>query len=87
MKFEYDSGKSDWNLMKHNIDFIDAQQIWRDPEAILDAPARSEVEPRWMAIGKHKGFIWAVIYTRNNDAIRIISARRARSEEKEIYGY
>ena len=49
--FEYDDRKSAANLVKHGIDFIDAQALWLDPD-LLEIPAKIEDEPRYLAIGK-----------------------------------
>jgi hypothetical protein len=42
-------------------------------------------EPRYMAIGKIKEKHWSVIITRRSEKIRIISARRSRSDEVKLY--
>jgi len=39
------------NQEKHNIDFVNAQQLWADPDRI-EIPARTEDEPRFLVIGK-----------------------------------
>ena len=40
MNFEFDPLKSDANLRKHGIDFLEAQALWRDP-ALVEIPART----------------------------------------------
>ena len=50
--FEFDSAKSAANKAKHGIDFIEAQEIWTDPER-LEIPARSLDEPRHQVIGAY----------------------------------
>ena len=42
--FEYDDDKSQANLQKHGIDFVDAQMLWNDP-CLLEIRARTEDEP------------------------------------------
>ena len=42
-------------------------------------------ESRWGIIGELKGKIWTAIYTLRRENIRLISARRARQDEKELY--
>ena len=84
MKFEFDPDKSQTNQIKHGIDFIDAQQLWNDPE-LIGLEANSETEPRFFAIGKIGAKYWTMVYTRRNDAIRIISVRRARNKEIQYY--
>ncbi len=82
--FEFDQQKSQSNKIKHGIDFIEAQQLWDDPD-ILEIPARTEDEPRYLLIGRIKGKMWSAIVTYRNGNIRIISVRRSRDEEVELY--
>jgi hypothetical protein len=49
MAFEFDPRKSDRNLAKHGIDFVAAQQLWDDPN-LLEIPARTEDEPRFVVV-------------------------------------
>lgn len=44
--FEYDDDKSQANLEKHGIEFLDAQALWEDPD-LLEIRARSDDEPRF----------------------------------------
>ena len=84
MRFEYDPAKSASNKAKHGVDFEEAQALWNDRQR-LEAPARTDDEPRFVVIGKIDGKHWAAIWTPRGDAIRIISVRRARKEEIEHY--
>ena len=82
--FEFDENKSGTNLIKHGIDFQEAQKIWEDPQAI-EIPARIEGEPRTLVIGKIGSVFWSAIITYRNSNIRIISVRRSRKEEINLY--
>jgi uncharacterized protein len=84
MKFEFDTKKSDANKTKHSIDFIEAQELWNDID-YLEIPAKTTDEPRFLVIGKIGETHWTGIITYRNDNIRIISMRRARNEEIELY--
>ena len=84
MIFEYDPRKSQSNLEKHGIDFDQAQAIW-DDEGYIEIPAKTTDEPRWLVIGKIKGIYWSAVITYRSDNIRIISVRRSRDEEIELY--
>ncbi len=84
MDFEFDDKKSQANKKKHGIDFIEAQEIWGDPERI-EIPARTEDEPRQLVIGKIGEKCWSFVITFRTKKIRIISVRRSRKEEIEIY--
>lgn len=82
--FEYDSTKSDANLQKHGIDFMGAQLQWLDPD-LIEIPARTEDELRFLVIGRIEQTHWSAVITYRADRIRIISVRRSRKEEIEIY--
>ncbi|WP_319522303.1 BrnT family toxin [uncultured Desulfosarcina sp.] len=84
MNFEFDPKKSDSNKKKHGIDFIAAQALWDDID-LLEIPARTTDEARFLVLGKIGEKHWAGIITYRNGNIRIISVRRARNEEIEIY--
>ena len=84
MPFEYDPHKSDSNRAKHGIDFEQAQALW-DDEAFLEVPARNLDEPRFLVIGKINGKYWSAVITYRGENIRIISARRSRDEEIDLY--
>jgi uncharacterized DUF497 family protein len=84
MKFEFDPKKSDANKTKHGIDFIEAQELWNDID-YLEIPAKTTDEPIFLVIGKIGEKHWTGIITYRNDNIRIISMRRARNEEIELY--
>ena len=84
MNFEFDPEKSDANIIKHGIDFIDAQELWDDID-LLEIPAKTTDEPRFLVIGMIGEKHWTGIITYRGDSIRIISVRHARDEEIELY--
>ena len=84
MEFEFDSRKSRSNKKKHGIDFEEAQALWDDLDLIV-VPARTSDEPRYLAVGKIGETHWSCVMTYREDRIRIISGRRSRREEVEIY--
>lgn len=84
MEFEFDNNKSEENKKKHGIDFIEAQMLWEDPDRI-EVPARTIDEPRFLVVGKIIDKYWSAFITYRRDKIRIISVRRSRREEIEIY--
>ncbi len=84
MKFEYDPNKSRSNKEKHGIDFDEIQALWKDVER-LEIPAKNLDEPRYLIIGVIEKKHWSVVVTYREDNIRLISARRSRIEEVEIY--
>ena len=84
MRFEYDPAKSLANIAKHGIDFLEAQMLWTD-QRLIETPSRASIEPRFIAIGRINGRHWSAICVRRGDAIRLISVRRARKQEIELY--
>ena len=84
MDFEFDPAKSDANLHKHGIDFLAAQAFWRD-QALLEIPARTSGESRFLVIARLQGRHWSAVITYRQQAIRLISVRRSRPEEVQLY--
>ena len=84
MRFEFDPVKSRANRDKHGIDFDEAQALWLDADRI-EIPAGPTTEPRFQIIGRIDAGIWSAFITYRHEAIRIISVRRARAEEREAY--
>jgi uncharacterized DUF497 family protein len=84
LDFEFDPEKSQENKAKHGIDFIEAQLLWLD-DMLLEIPARTTDEPRFLIIGTIGPKHWSAVVTYRQDRIRIISVRRSRKEEVEIY--
>ena len=82
--FEFDERKSKANQDKHGIDFVEAQKLWKDPY-LIEIPAKTNDEPRFLVIGRIKGKHWSAIVTPRGTNIRIISVRRSRTEEITIY--
>lgn len=84
MEFEFNEQKSKANKAKHGIDFAEAQALWEDVD-VLEIPARTEDEPRTIVIGRIGEKHWSAIITHRGERIRIISVRRSRTEERDLY--
>jgi hypothetical protein len=84
MDFEYDPGKSELNKKRHGIDFVEAQALWQDTDRI-EIPARTVDENRSVVIGRIGMKNWSAVITYRGEKIRLISVRRSRKEEIEIY--
>jgi uncharacterized DUF497 family protein len=84
VEFEWDENKERKNIEKHGIDFDQAKGIWSGPILEVAGSGRSG-EERFIAIGTYEQICFAVVYTRRGGRIRIISARRARREERSHY--
>ena len=84
MEFEFDDAKSQANLLKHGIDFVEAQEMWLD-DLLIEIPARTQDETRLLVIAMIGEKYWSAVITYRDDRVRIISVRRARPEEVAIY--
>ena len=84
MAFEFDPAKSAANQARHGIDFVAAQELWNDSDR-LEVPARSVDEPRTQVIGRIGSQVGSAFVTTRDERVRIISVRRARDEEEELY--
>ena len=84
MRFEYDPDKSAANHQKNGIDFEQAQDLWDDP-GLLEIPARGLDEPRFLVIGSLNARHWSAVITYRNRSIRLISVRRSRPDEIDLY--
>jgi uncharacterized DUF497 family protein len=84
VEFQYDPIKNIANQQKHGISFDHAKHLWLDKRRVL-VPARSVTEPREAIIAELEGSLWTAIYTMRGEAIRIISVRRSRDEERQSY--
>lgn len=83
-RFEYDEQKSSSNQDKHDIDFVIAQELWDDPD-IIEVKASSVTEPRYLIIGKILEKHWSAVITYRGNNVRIISVRRSREVEVDLY--
>ena len=84
MNFEFDTSKSKANFGKHGIDFVEAQQLWEDEDR-LEITARTEDEPRYVLVAALGQKLWSAFFTYRESRIRLISVRRSRKEERELY--
>ena len=85
MLFEWDEDKRLSNLDKHGIDFLDAAALFEEGRHVYSYPSPKNEEERWVTVGRVSGRLIAVVWTERRDAVRLISARSARDEEKRHY--
>ena len=82
--FEFDENKSRSNKVKYGMDFTTAMKLWNDPNR-LEIPAQWVNESRYLLIAVLEEEYWSAVFTKRNNKIRIISVRKSRRYEKEIY--
>jgi len=83
-EFEFDNAKSLANLEKHGINFESAQKLWADVN-VIEVRAKSDDEDRFLVIGVINSKHWSAVITYRGETIRIISVRRSRKSEVELY--
>ena len=84
--FEWDIQKSHKNRLKHGLSFEQATEIWKKELVFVGNVARSlSGETRNAAIGFIEENLYVAIFTERGKRIRLISVRRARNGEKEVY--
>ena len=84
MEFEFDPDKSRQNKVKHGLDFVEAQALWRDDRRV-EIPARTKGELRIATIGMIERDVWIAVWTPRGGTVRLISVRRARGNEGKLY--
>ena len=84
MEFEFNPDKSISNKLKHGIDFIEAQALWKDKER-LEIPSQFDSEQRSLLIGCIAEKYWTAVYTMRSPHTRIISVRCSRKNEIKLY--
>ena len=84
MEFEFDKQKSRSSKEKHGIDFVEAQVLWHDISRV-EIPARTNDEPRMLVVGTISKKHWTAIVTYRGNKTRVISVRRSRPEEVQMY--
>ena len=90
MKFEWDELKHQANIAKHRVTFQEAETVFDDERAIeLFDEEHSSDEDRFTIVGRSSAFRELMVCHcyrgENKDVIRIISAREATKNEKDLY--
>ncbi len=87
MNIEWDKEKAQTNLSKHGISFDDALLVFYDQKRIESYDFREDYgEDRWATIGLvFTGILYVVYTVRDNETIRLISARKANAKERKQY--
>lgn len=87
--FEWDEAKAAINSKKHKVSFEEARTVFCDENALLITdPEHSAAEERFIILGHSfslKLLLVCHCYRRNDQAIRIISARKATKNESRQY--
>lgn len=86
MQFEWDEAKNLENIRKHQIDFTDVPEMF-ESQMLIELDDRIDYgEERWIGIGFLRNGVAVVVWTeRQDNLIRIISARRANRYERKRF--
>lgn len=85
MIFEWDPEKNRQNTIKHGVTFEQALQIWTGSHIEVKDIAYAKDETRSATLGLIDNRLYVAIWTKRNDRTRLITVRRARKNEEEIY--
>ncbi len=85
MKFIWDRRKNEANVKKHELDFADAYMVFESPMLVGLDDREDYGEDRWIGIGLMENRVVVIVYTELEDSIRIISFRKATTNESENY--
>lgn len=89
LRFEWDARKAAVNQREHGVSFVEARTVFLDENALLRPDEdHSEDEDRFVPLGLSARLRTLVVchcYRQGDEVIRLISARKANSEERRQY--
>jgi uncharacterized protein len=89
IKFEWDEVKASSNVNKHGVSFEEARTVFYDERAkLIGDPDHSENEDRFILLGLSSSLRVIIVchcYRSEGNVIRIISARKATTNETKAY--
>ena len=85
MNFTWDETKRRANIAKHGLDFADAEKVFAGPMVLFEDDRTDYSEQRMIGIGLLDYLVVLIVHVETNDTIRIISMRKAESDETDLY--
>ncbi len=89
LRFTWNASKATNNARKHRVTFTEAETVFYDEDALFSAdPDHSWDENRFLLLGFSANLRTLLVvhaYDDEDDAIRIISARKATPSERTVY--
>ena len=90
IRFEWDEAKAKSNLRKHGVRFEDAMLVFADPFAMVEQDRSEGGELRWQTLGLVADIVLLLVAhtvrdEKQDEIIRIISARKAVRKERKRY--
>jgi uncharacterized protein len=85
MRFKWDEAKRESNLLKHGLDFLDAERAFEGETVTIPDDRFEYGEERYLTLGLLDGRVAVIVHTETGDLIRLISARKATRNEEISY--
>ena len=85
MNFTWDETKRQANLLKHGLDFADAEKVFSGPMVLFEDQRNDYGEQRMIGIGQLESLVVLIVHVETDEQIRIISMRKADSDETDLY--
>jgi uncharacterized DUF497 family protein len=85
MRFTWNGAKRKANLKKHGLDFADVEHVFSGPMVLIEDNRNHYGEQRMIGVGLLEVIVVVVVHVESDDQIRIISMRKADSDETDLY--
>ncbi len=85
MRYTWDEAKRQANVNKHGLDFADAEHVFAGPLVLFEDRRAEYGEQRMIGIGLLDVLVVLIVRVESEDEIRIISMRKADSDETDLY--
>ena len=85
MRYTWDEAKRQANLQKHGLDFVDAEKVFDSPLVLIEDTRKTYDEQRMIGIGLLDFLVVLIVHVESNEEIRVISMRKADSDETDLY--
>ena len=85
MNFTWDEAKRQSNLQKHGLDFADAAKVFGGPLVLFEDKRQDYNEQRVICIGLLDHLVVLIVHIESDQDIRVISMRKADSDETDLY--
>ena len=85
MRYLWDEAERQANLSKHGLDFADAEKVLAGPLVLFEDGREDYGEQRMIGIGLLETLVALIVHVESDDSIRIISMRKAESDETDLF--
>ena len=85
VRYEWDEGKRQANIIKHGVDFAEMERFQWDSALTEPDLRRNYDEPRFIALGNIGNRLHVVVFTMREESTRIIGLRKANEREVRKY--